>query len=127
MHKENQYSAKGSSQLASCPTPTNKKCYVCHKQGCYLTKHTQGIITALTPLSPIEFHVVCANTPFLLCLYDLNCLRIKFRNLSNVLCKGDISIPVVRKWGHAWLLLKPKETIAARNYITNIKLCCLYC
>ncbi|RKF65906.1 hypothetical protein OnM2_001033, partial [Erysiphe neolycopersici] len=65
-----------------------------------------GSITIDTPLGLIEFHVVNADIPFLLCLYDMDRLQVKLDNLNNVLLQGDKSFPVVRRFGHIFLLNK---------------------
>jgi hypothetical protein len=68
-----------------------------------------------TPLEVITFHIVGVNIPFLLCLNDLNRLRIYFNNLINEMIQkmSDIQIsskirrhPVIRRYGHAFLLWK---------------------
>jgi hypothetical protein len=64
-----------------------------------------GTTTVPTPLGPIDFHVIPADTPFLLCLQDMDRLGIKFDNLQNYLQQGDLAIPVIHKWGHPWLEL----------------------
>jgi len=44
-----------------------------------------GIIRVQTPLGYITFHIVSTNTPFLLCIEDMDKLGIKLDNLKNML------------------------------------------
>jgi hypothetical protein len=63
-----------------------------------------------TPLEMIIFHIVEANTPFLLSLADLDRLRIYFNNLTNELIQDRPQTelknrhPVIRRYEHAFLL-----------------------
>ncbi|KAK2005367.1 hypothetical protein LZ32DRAFT_642395 [Colletotrichum eremochloae] len=54
----------------------------------------RGTITVTTPFGPIDFHVMPTNTPFLLCLADMDRLLIRFDNLNNTLQQGKIVVPV---------------------------------
>ncbi|TQN64414.1 hypothetical protein CSHISOI_11408, partial [Colletotrichum shisoi] len=84
---------------------------------------SSGTITVDTPLGSIDFHVVPVNTPFLLCLRDMDRLRIQFDNLKDVLRQGNVTVPIVRKWGHPWMLLSPPEkSIIAGNHMTDVEL-----
>ncbi|KAF6807096.1 hypothetical protein CPLU01_15834 [Colletotrichum plurivorum] len=83
---------------------------------------SNGTITVPTPFGPIDFHVVPVNTPFLLCLADMDRLRIRFDNLANTLQQGDVVVPIIRKWGHPWLLLGPPEQSLAWNHLTDVEL-----
>ncbi|TIC89476.1 hypothetical protein CH35J_012862 [Colletotrichum higginsianum] len=50
-------------------------------------------------------------------------LKIQFDNLDDVLRQGDVAVPIVRKWGHPWMLLSPPEkVIAAGNHMTEVEL-----
>jgi hypothetical protein len=63
-----------------------------------------------TPIGRIDFHILPTNTPFLLCIRDMDSLRVRLDNLKNILIKDDkLAIPIVRKWGHPWLLLEPRQ------------------
>ena len=46
---------------------------------------SQGIMTISIPISDIPFYVVPANIPFLLCINDIDRIRVKFNNLENML------------------------------------------
>ena len=77
------------------------------------TATVKGVVRIPTPLGTITFHVVPTNTPFLLCLQDMDAMGVRFDNLQNILIQGNKIIPIVRKWGHPWMLLnKPEETLA---------------
>ncbi|PVH90773.1 hypothetical protein DM02DRAFT_577620, partial [Periconia macrospinosa] len=69
-----------------------------------------GTIRVQTPLGYITFHVVPANTPFLFCVGDMDKLG------------GDNRVPVVRKWGHPWLLLHQLEKSVAWSHLTESEL-----
>ena len=64
-----------------------------------------GTIEVPTPLGRITFHVVPTVTPFLLCIQDMDRMGVRLDNLTNTLVQGNKVGPVVRKWGHPWMLL----------------------
>ena len=63
-----------------------------------------GSIMVVTPFGDVKFHVVEADTPFLLCLKDMDSLGIYFNNLKNILISPNYSVSVVRQFGHPFLL-----------------------
>jgi hypothetical protein len=63
-----------------------------------------GLITINTPIGSVEFHIVRADTPFLLCLTDMDALRVYYNNLENTLITPNGPIPVVWCFGHPFLL-----------------------
>ena len=63
-----------------------------------------GSITIPTPIGVVEFHIVKADTPFLLCLHDMDTLQAQFLNLTNKIVTPKGSVPVVRRFGHAFIL-----------------------
>jgi len=81
-----------------------------------------GTIRVQTPLGYITFHVVPTNTPFLFCIKDMDKLGVRLDNLENVLVQGDNRVPVVRKWGHPWLLLHQLEKSVAWSHLTESEL-----
>jgi len=83
--------------------------------------YSTGTIDVPTPLGQMVFHVVPADTPFLLCLADMDRMGITFDNLANVLRKGALTVPVIRKWGHPWMLLQPEIPLAF-NHLTEAEL-----
>jgi hypothetical protein len=81
-----------------------------------------GTVNIQTLLGPITFHVVPTNTPFLFCIEDMDKLGVKLDNLENMLIQGNNKVPVVRKWGHPWLLLHQLEKSVAWSYLTETEL-----
>ena len=63
-----------------------------------------GTVLVDTPIGRIEFHIVEADTPFLLCLRDMDTLKVQYDNLRNVLVQGKRLVPVIRRFGHPFLL-----------------------
>ncbi|KAF1972543.1 hypothetical protein BU23DRAFT_580900 [Bimuria novae-zelandiae CBS 107.79] len=60
---------------------------------------TVSISTAqiLTEIRKIDFKVLDAPTPFLLCLADMDRLKVYFNNTTDKLVQGNVRIPVIRK------------------------------
>ena len=70
-----------------------------------------------TPIGQVRFHVVKADTPFLLCLADMDRLQVHFNNITNMVISEDSKkTPVVRRFGHPFLLWN----IALQHYILDI-------
>ncbi|KAG9230041.1 hypothetical protein BJ875DRAFT_521199 [Amylocarpus encephaloides] len=63
-----------------------------------------GSIKVTSPIGTIQFHVVQADTPFLLCLADMDKLQVYLNNVKNVLVSGIMELPVARRFGHPVLL-----------------------
>ncbi|KAI0991702.1 hypothetical protein K3495_g16485, partial [Podosphaera aphanis] len=76
-----------------------------------------GTVLVPTIFGEILFHVVPANTPFLLCINDMDRLGIKFDNIKNILKQGKTRCAVTRKWGHPWLLLDVQDKAQEKNII----------
>ncbi|KAF1360357.1 hypothetical protein EJ07DRAFT_165511 [Lizonia empirigonia] len=83
-----------------------------------------GDVKVETPLGVILFAVMPTNTPFLLCLADMDRHGIYLNNVDNVLVHESREYPIVRKWGHPWLLLDDQET--ATHYLTEVELAQLH-
>jgi hypothetical protein len=81
-----------------------------------------GTIGVDTPFGTVHFEVVPANTPFLFCLNDMDKHNIYFNNLRDVLVHGDKEYPVVRKWGHPWLLIDEPERSITWCHLTETEL-----
>ena len=65
----------------------------------------------------MRFHIVKADTPFLLCLADMDRLRVHFNNITNMVISEDSKkTPVVRRFGHPFLLWNT----ALQHYIIDI-------
>lgn len=89
-------------------------------------KSSLGTVLIPTPFGTMTFHVLPANTPFLMCLNDLDLFKLKFDNLQNTLeqCDGG-NVPkqlIVRKFGHPWLLLDDMEHSVAHSHLTEVEL-----
>lgn len=63
-----------------------------------------GSITIETPIGKVESHIVQADTPFLLCLSDMNRLKAYLNNVDNTLVTKNDAIPIIRRFGHPFLL-----------------------
>jgi len=63
-----------------------------------------GLIMINTLVGAIEFYLVKADTPFLLCLADMDTLQVYYNNLQNILVTLLKPIPVYRQFGHPFLL-----------------------
>ena len=61
------------------------------------TAIVKGVVRVPTPLGTITFHIIPINTPFLLCLQDIDAIGVQFNNLKNILIQGNKIVPVIRK------------------------------
>jgi len=58
-----------------------------------------------TPIGPVDFHVIRADTPFLLCLADMDRLRVYYNNVTDTLIgPATITLPITRRFGHPFLI-----------------------
>jgi hypothetical protein len=57
-----------------------------------------------TLIDRVQFYIVNANTPFLLCLTDIDKLQIYYNNIQNVLVIHTEEVSVVRRFRHVFLL-----------------------
>ncbi|EGY23394.1 uncharacterized protein VDAG_04832 [Verticillium dahliae VdLs.17] len=80
-----------------------------------------GTTVVSTVFGKMSFHVIPTDTPFLLCLEDMDRMGIQFDNIRNVLRQGTMTVPVIRKWGHQWMLLQPERSLAW-NHLTDVEL-----
>src|ERR1700712_5218527 len=83
---------------------------------------TLGTIAVPTPFGKITFHVVSSETPFLWCIQDMDEMGVHLVNHKNLLVQGEKIIPVVRKFGHPFLLLHPPEHGIAYCHLTENEL-----
>jgi hypothetical protein len=65
-----------------------------------------GSLTINTPIGKVCFHIVDVDTPFLLCLADMDNLNVYYNNLTDQLITPQGSVLVVRRFGHPFLLWK---------------------
>jgi hypothetical protein len=49
-------------------------------------------------------------------------MGVELHNLKNTLVQGSRVVPIVRKWGHPWLLLDKLEETAAWSHLTEPEL-----
>lgn len=63
-----------------------------------------GIVNLNTPIEPVVFYIVQSNIPFLLCLADMDKLKVFFNNITNKLIQPGrtLSHPVICRYGHAF-------------------------
>ena len=81
-----------------------------------------------TTIGMIEFQILPTNTPFSLCIKNIDNLYVKSDNIQNVLIKdnGEI-VPTVRKWGHPWIFLRLQHAkTLAWCHLTDSQLHCLH-
>ena len=81
-----------------------------------------GDVEVQTPFGLVKFAVMPTNTPFLLCLADMDTLGVYLNNVEDVLVHKDKEYPVVRKWGHPWLLLDENTQETAACHLTEQEL-----
>ena len=81
-----------------------------------------GTVGVATPFGTVYFQVVPTNTPFLFSLADMDKYNVYFNNVRNILVHGDKEYPVIRKWGHPWLLIDEPEKSIAWCHLTETEL-----
>jgi hypothetical protein len=85
-----------------------------------------GTIDVETPFGNVYFAVMLINTPFLFCLADMDRYSVYLNNIDNVLVYNGKEHPIVRKWGHSWLLFDDCEAAVAYCHLTEGELRQLY-
>ena len=83
---------------------------------------SEGTIHVQTPLGTIRFEVLPAAIPFLLCIADMDKLGVIFDNINNVLIQGNKRVPIVRKFGHPFMLLHDPGRSLAYSHFTETEL-----
>jgi hypothetical protein len=48
-----------------------------------------------TLISLVDFYIIKANTPFLLCLIDIDKLQVYYNNITNTLISPTFNLPVI--------------------------------
>ena len=92
-----------------------------------------GSVNLDTPLGLVTFHIVLVNTPFLLCLADMDKHGAFFNNITNQVIQSQTQPtrchPVIRRYGHAFLLWYTSAyTLATESltlnpcYLTDVEL-----
>ena len=72
-------------------------------------------VDVMTPIRKIIFHMVPADTLFLLSLKDLNDLSAIFNNLKNILIQKRKHILIIRSYSHPWMLLDEVKALTYLN------------
>ena len=81
-----------------------------------------GSISLATPVGQVEFHIVYADTPFILCLRDMDNLRIQYNNLDNTIVFRDNHrqpVPVLRRFGYTFVLQGAQSLLLAESFDYN--------
>ena len=100
-----------------------------------------GLVTVKTPIGLVNFHVIKANTFFLLCLADMDRLQVYYNNIMDILIgpatalgSKYITLPIIWRFGHPFLIWG--ETLQAYiqesfdynlYYLTSTEIHRLYC
>jgi hypothetical protein len=84
-----------------------------------------GFIDVKTLIGIIIFHVLEAPTLFLICLRNMNRLKVYFNNTTNEIAfaNGRLRASIIRKWGHFWFFVSKLESVV---FFTDGKLKRLY-
>jgi len=91
------------------------------------TSESIGTATVQSPIGDVIFHIVEAETPFLLSMADMDRLGVVFNNLTNHIVKPSpgnnfatptMAYPVVRQFGHPFLVWGP----TAASYLSEVEL-----
>ena len=81
-----------------------------------------GTVQVPTVFGSISFQAIPNNTPFLLCIRDMDWLGVYLDNVDNMLVQkrtGKKQL-ILRKWGHPWLPLDDEQ--AAVQHLTDTEL-----
>jgi hypothetical protein len=79
------------------------------------TASSIGSITIKTPIGLVEFHVLKTDTPFLLCIDDMDALGAYYNNVKNIIITPEGTFPVIQRFGHPFLLWDE----SLESFITN--------
>ena len=70
-----------------------------------------GLVKVKTPIGLVDFHVVKADTPFLLCLADMDSLQVYYNNVMDTLISPTIApgskyiiLPITRQFKYPFLI-----------------------
>ena len=75
-----------------------------------------------TTIGEVVFHVMPATTPFLLSLRDMDRLDAKFDNLENFMAVNGIHVPVLRRYGHAFITIAELPRVGDMGFFTKSEL-----
>src|SRR5450432_3776685 len=80
-----------------------------------------GSIDLHTLIGIVQFYVMEADIPFLLCLADMDTLQVYYNNLRNVIVTKTKDVPVVRRFRHPWLLWDTSlQTYLTESFNSNL-------
>ena len=92
-----------------------------------------GSIYIQTLAGRVKFYIVNVDTPFLLCLADINRLKLYYNNVKDMLISTIKKYPVIRQFGYAFWLWQNQLYIyiidgfnSNFSYLTKPKLRGLY-
>jgi hypothetical protein len=57
-----------------------------------------------TPIGLVDFHVIKADTSFLLCLVNMDKLRVYYNNVTDALIGPALTLPIIRRFRHLFLV-----------------------
>jgi hypothetical protein len=63
-----------------------------------------GLVIVKILIGLVDFHVVKADTPFLLCLIDIDRLRVYYNNVIDTLIGPILTLLITRRFGHLFLI-----------------------
>jgi len=70
-----------------------------------------GLVAVKTLISLVNFYIVKADTPFLLCLADMDRLQVYYNNIIDTLIgpatalgSKHITLPITQRFGHPFLI-----------------------
>jgi hypothetical protein len=79
-----------------------------------------GTVEVNSLIGKVHFHVVHADTPFLLCLADMDSLQVYYNNLKDIIITCTGAVQVVRRFGHPFLLWNSAlQSYLAESFDTN--------
>jgi hypothetical protein len=63
-----------------------------------------GLVIVKTPIGLVDFYIVKADTPFLLCLANMDRLQVYYNNVIDTLIGPTLTLPITRRFGHPFLI-----------------------
>jgi hypothetical protein len=63
-----------------------------------------GSVIVKTPIGPVNFYVIKADTPFLLCLTNIDKLQVYYNNITNALISPALTLLITQRFGHPFLV-----------------------
>jgi hypothetical protein len=62
------------------------------------------LVIVKTLISPVDFYIVNTDTPFLLCLADIDKLRVYYNNVTDTLIGPALTLPITRRFRYPFLI-----------------------